>query len=61
MKNLLYRSTGGIGIALLSSAANAGPLEEAQVLVVKGLLYGLLLILIVTGLLVFFMISVQPP
>jgi len=55
MRTPFYRSASGIGIALLSSAANAGPLEEAQTLVGKGLLYGLLLVLIVTGLLVFFM------
>jgi len=55
MRSFIYRSVGGIGVALFPLVANAGPLEEAQTLVVKGLLYGLLLVLIVTGLLVFFM------
>lgn len=55
MRRLLCGLGTGIGIALLSSTAHAGEVEEAQALVVKGGLYALLLILIVTGLLVYFM------
>ena len=57
MRKLLYRSTIGIGLALLSPAALAAQLEEIQTFVGKLGLYVLILIMIVVAFYAYFMRS----